>query len=290
MNNRKPFLISIGSEIYNTELKIHSRFNNIINFTDNRLIFSVCNSQIGAGPTNFVIKNINLEFVNTLHISKNIIYINNLHFRLNNELIYKAFFYTAVFQKKILFNNINYIKNNIINKIKNNKSLLFLIDKKKEKYFQTELEKNFLIKFKKGIEKIINNNILEGISSIKGLGFGLTPSGDDFIIGLLASINLFEKIHNKDLNDLKNNIYSISKSKNLISNTFLYFAKQNKYYQFFKNFLSAVLNDNNELLRDATNKLLLLGNSSGIDTLIGFIIGCEALIITKVFYQQSIKE
>jgi len=42
--------------------------------------------------------------------------------------------------------------------------------------------------------KILSGNILLGVGSIKGLGPGLTPAGDDFNSGLLIALNLVEKI------------------------------------------------------------------------------------------------
>lgn len=112
-------------------------------------------------------------------------------------------------------------------------------------------------------------------SHLIGLGLGLTPSFDDFLVGLTASLYF---LNSKDLQsylDIARKVIAANYERtNLISYNFL----QHAVGGYFSQAIYAVLNncydpvDESELRRCVV-QLLNVGHSSGADTLVGLISG-----------------
>jgi len=73
--------------------------------------------------------------------------------------------------------------------------------------------------------------LIEGIRLIKGVGIGLTPSGDDFISGLLTALKVLEIINKENNSYLRKIIYDNAKGDNLISNNFLFYASEGLFFE-----------------------------------------------------------
>jgi len=117
---------------------------------------------------------------------------------------------------------------------------------------------------------LFETQLYESIIAFKSRGAGLTPSGDDFIAGVLFGIDLLAGIHKKDYSEIKQNIYEISISNNLFSNNMLRLAYHAKYFKRLKEFLNAffylILNDK----KHSFEQLISVGDTSGADLLSGF--------------------
>ena len=113
---------------------------------------------------------------------------------------------------------------------------------------------------------------------MKGSGTGLTPSGDDFITGLLAALYIYENITGISSLKKRQKIYEIAKGENYISNTFLYYAAKGFFFERFKNFvISLFLLDEKEISIN-TKLVLSIGNTSGADIITGFLMTLNKLL------------
>ena len=109
-----------------------------------------------------------------------------------------------------------------------------------------------------------------------GLGIGLTPSGDDFLAGMLHAIHFWEILYGKKHPHLP--IIADIIAKNLhrtgaISRHFLHYALKGEWGCSTENVLLALFSDNHEKLYDAVNIKLSYGASSGADELRGCLFG-----------------
>lgn len=108
------------------------------------------------------------------------------------------------------------------------------------------------------IEERINS---KGLKSLVGLGLGLTPSGDDFLAGLLALQFATGRIFLKEDLDLK--------STNYISGEFLSYAQEGIFSEDIKRLFTEDVSFAKEILKS--------GHSSGADTLFGIYYGLQIL-------------
>jgi len=179
-----------------------------------------------------------------------------------------------------LFGKENSLKE-IVRYIIQGESTEFLIDK--EDYLT---ERYFLI-IVEWVQFILDKVIIKPSNSIArliGLGNGLTPSGDDFLLGLLSIFTLTENNFilsleiNKSLKKLiKNNLQKTT----FLSKEFLSYAIRNEYSEIFHEFYTSLKDGNRDEIRSTVIKFIGIGSSSGMDTLAGITLGMH--IVNQLF-------
>ena len=272
-NNHQIELVSFGDRIPNGTFTIHSRFRRTINFHNNSILISIVNKDIGGGPLNIIVRGLDLQIIHSLSIYNNILTINNMQLLINDIIKYSSKLSLKAVSISKLTDNLKFLQTSLL-ELCAEKSLVFLLDEKFESCFTSGFEKEFVKRMKSGIDLILKGNmtsLVKGISKIKGCGFGLTPSGDDFNAGLLSGLYLKQKLFGKDLSAIRNAIYKTAQGDNLISNTFLYLAKEGLFVERFKNFIHSLLYEGQKKVYTNIQKIINVGETSGADMLVGFI-------------------
>ncbi|MCX8095608.1 MAG: DUF2877 domain-containing protein [Caldisericia bacterium] len=266
---KKFNIISIGDCIEDGEYLLHSSFNNSINFYKGDKILTIGNTFIGRGPTNIISNDISIfRNIHCINKKRELIIFEEFKFEIDNSKIYESKLKIDEFNIEKLYNNINLFEN-YVKIFSNGKGLSPLLG---FNFYENDVLSNkFIFKIKNGIEKIISGNLINGINEIKGVGIGLTPSGDDFIYGFLVGINIFEIIQRKKFQNIKKLIYETAKSDNLISNNFLYFASEGMFFEKTKNLIISLFFGNESQLLESTTKILQIGETSGVDFCVGLI-------------------
>lgn len=311
-------------------LCIHSTFNNTINLYVNKhnnayntehfeyrtkriIAFSILRNTKTLAPFSINLQNLNnINFLNvdsvTLEKNKNFI----------NLLIHEANFYTNF---KINLDE-NIIEHNdkrydlIIKDLSiKNKDMGYIANKNERKVFINNLSKylqeyleqctdDFCIyKINKNKLDTYTCNLLDDIFTQKnylkldnlvGLGNGLTPAGDDFILGLKCFYDYFNKyIIDDDLRGLKATFKGIKNSlhkTNDISSDMLLLGFNGLYNSSAIDLLNLITQYQNDLNTDITEQLYNIqsyGHSSYYDFVCGFYFGlyyfsCAKFINTKI--------
>lgn len=267
---KKINIISIGDYIENGEYIIHSSFKNSINFNMGEKILTIGNNFIGSGPTNIIFNNIK-DFKNISSIIKNkdSIQISDLKFKIDNRKIYNSKLNIDKFSIEKFYYNFHLFEK-YVKVLSNGKGLSPLLE---NNFVENEkLIDKFILKIKSGIEKIFDGDLIGGIKDIKGVGIGLTPSGDDFIYGFLTGLSIIEIIQKRNLRDLKKLIYENAKSGNIISNNFLYFASESLFFEKTKNLIISLFYGDEREILERVIKILQIGETSGVDFCVGLIL------------------
>lgn len=127
---------------------------------------------------------------------------------------------------------------------------------------------------RQGIEIMKAGNYVEGAMRLKRRGLGLTPSGDDFLIGLLIGLSLKAKDEKKTLSGIADGIYFTALDNDLMVNTFLYQARELLLDEDWWAFLYE-LQGKHQTADQGLKRLLSHGASSGADQLAGFFTAME---------------
>ena len=176
--------------------------------------------------------------------------------------------------------NIEYMKcsNNRLILEKSDKSYLFIRDK--------------FIKFLKAIMMYDTENIEDYGEKIIGFGFGLTPSIDDFISGLMISLLYSADYYDLDIkkiNEFNNRL--IKKSINnttKVSSEMLMHSANGVINMGIKQMMTTLLSNNDDvILIDNLKKVISFGETSGSDMAFGLYIGF--VIITDIRYRRNWK-
>lgn len=120
--------------------------------------------------------------------------------------------------------------------------------------------------------------IMDQADALVGLGEGLTPSGDDFVGGLLFCKRILQNSYMDVLNlefpDLPDFIENITASTNIISYTFLRDHAEGCAIDTLHQFVNAMLTGQPmDDLRQIASELLHIGHSTGWDLLTGVLTG-----------------
>lgn len=226
--------------IDNLEISFHSRYKKTVNFKVNNLIIAFQEQDLPLTPysikTNRSLTNLDSHEVSKL-ITKH----------LNNNSIYK----NLKIKKVDYFN-----KQDFVNKLEK-----FL----KSKMLNSQI---LLAIFKKEINPF-TDLILDPTNKLTkfiGLGSGLTPAGDDFIIGYLLGLHLTESI-SEDINQKLIKAINIKDATNDISRQFLLAALDGHYNEFIVELVSQL--NNSKPTCESLIKISSIGSSSGLDLLAG---------------------
>ncbi len=117
---------------------------------------------------------------------------------------------------------------------------------------------------------MFENDFYTCIRLFKGKGCGLTPSGDDFIAGVLYGLHFLELIEGKSHKHVKQQVYKIAAGKNLFSNNMFIMALHAQYFKRMKDFLPALFHQEHHETQKSFQQLISIGNTSGADLLAGF--------------------
>ena len=246
---------------FNSPIKIHSIYENTVNLIVNNQILALQTHNTVISPISLITNanSFNINLNSKIYINNNCIFIDNFCFDYSK---------TEIIDSKMHKNTFNISCDMLIQAIyKANFSGFNAIFSS-----NTAIKENFLIinaaknKIDTCTNELINKNYenaANALSNLIGLGIGLTPSGDDFLCGVLAGCifdslekHLFVKL-------LKKQIQNNLQNTNDISRAFLSCALND-------NFSTPVLNlpyfKSSDEIYDNFKKI---GHSSGIDTLCG---------------------
>ena len=107
--------------------------------------------------------------------------------------------------------------------------------------------------------------IKKPVTYLAGLGFGLTPSGDDYLLGVMASLWITKNTHFLD------EIAWLSSQKTTsLSAAYLMAASKGDFSECWHDLARSVLYQDPKNLRDSISKFIQIGASSGQDALAGF--------------------
>lgn len=121
------------------------------------------------------------------------------------------------------------------------------------------------------------NKLCDSLSCLIGVGTGLTPSGDDFMMGVLSTFKAFPQCFNSRLiSSLSNSICSRRNNTNEISSAFIDCALRGQFSKAIIDLYDSICLDNvqlsdigQETLDNLLDSFLDIGHTSGIDTLTG---------------------
>ena len=271
-------LQSIGDRLITGDFRIHSSFSRAVNFEQANALVSVVDEHVGPGPFNIVISGAPVKAVRSLRLGDRHIYINGEKIAYDNCPYYDSQIdlLGVVNLQKFFTNLITFEKRLLIESASN--SLVFLFRPDSEIAFSTNFERELAKRIRMGVGTILQGNIFNGVRTIRGLGFGLTPSGDDFIAGMMYAIRLHGLLLGKDFRMLISRIYNEAVGGNTISNAFLNSAKEGWLPIRQKMLVKAILYGDELEVRRRTANLLTIGETSGSDWATGFL-----LILKKAY-------
>jgi hypothetical protein len=316
INTHSITLWSVGDRFpFGRFAEIHSRHIKIINFLDRDSVISVTTDPSLSGACCVVLTNLEPERLKTIeHLPGKLILNGKEVVAYNEQQIYFSVLPAIECCPEDISQKIEHLKT-IFRKTAPEKSLAFLFDKDQQPSAEMKLpdsdrtdsgeDNSFQLEFRKRMNRaysyLLSGNYQKGVCSFRGCGYGLTPSGDDFLIGFLLGLS-FQQHYNSGVRTdkypaLKTNLCRLAKGKNLLVNTLLLQAAEGNYNAAWKSFLTDLLisshipvellsENSRELNREnpvsargnlpsSYKRLMTVGETSGADMMTGFLSSYE---------------
>lgn len=150
------------------------------------------------------------------------------------------------------------------------KSLAFLLDAPRLEDFRTPFEQAFALRMQDGIRQLFDSDPIAGVHAIKGGGIGLTPSGDDFLAGVLIGRRLGRT--GASAGEITpGELYLAARGANPLSNAFLALARDGRVNEPIKQLVLALRPDREQNIASPAQAVLSMGETSGADLLTGLV-------------------
>ncbi len=260
---------SFGDRILLGDYQVHSRFAKAVNFIQDDRLICLVDPQIGGGPINIVVSALDFTQTFSLHVDKD--WFSCGETILPKRPLYLSGFPAGSIDPAGLQRGLNQLEKRLKNT--HPKSLSFLIAPRNN--FSSAFDQAFAARISNGLRELRRGNLEAGASVLRGSGFGLTPSGDDFLAGWLWGLHAAQKFFNTDLSAEIERIFSSAKSSNPLSAAFLRCAREGRCFEPLQNLLKALMRGDNAQLDLAITQLLASGETSGADTAVGFLMSLK---------------
>ncbi|MFA6584311.1 MAG: DUF2877 domain-containing protein [Elusimicrobiaceae bacterium] len=247
-------LLSFGDGVLPGVFSRHSSFAKAVNFERDGILVSVVSPQAGGGPVNIVLDALApFQTAGELIIGRDFIAAGGCRIELDAAKLYNSRITLSADGFEKLRSSVKNIERCLLEHAPE-KSLAVILDGSRERFFTSSFDKALLARARE---------VSEGeIWGFKGLGQGLTPSGDDFITGYLSAMSLAPGARTEP-------VLERSLGANLLSNTFLRCAARGRYFAAMKNLIT-VSTEGGEI-GPAVKQTVELGSTSGADTVAGFV-------------------
>ena len=268
-------LVSIGDQVKEGTYPFHSRFRRAANFRCNNGLVCVVDEEVGDGPLNIVVRDFNGESTCVeaapLIIGANSVALGRLRFEFTAADCYHSDVTLDDWDPELFEHNLSVFEEEL-RTVSCPKSLAFLLDERRIMNFQPGFERALTDQIRRGVYQMRNGHLLDGVRTLRGCGLGLTPSGDDFIAGLLIGLNLLQQLRGQDYQRIADEVFRIAKAGNVFSNSFLDLARRGLLFGRMKDLVLALMHESEEMVRKSAARLMAIGGSSGADLGTGFLL------------------
>lgn len=275
MPKKYSAIACIGDGLKNGRYKFYAGFKNIDNYVnDQGELVAVSNDRSYLNANTIIINRFSSGQISNVEICDNQILLNSVSVSTKNAQIYQSSIDYSIYTLNDAVKKINTFIYQYRHYVPSNSILGLLLGTIqpglqmmpcKNNAYENELWLGFEQAF-----SIFENDFFRSIGLFKGRGVGLTPSGDDFIAGVLYGMHFLEVSDGLDYADMKHEVFNISKSSNLFSNNMLNMALKAQYFKRLKDFLHALLHASHPETKTSFCQLMSTGHTSGTDLLAGF--------------------
>lgn len=264
-------VVSIGSLIpQGFYRRIYSRHSQVLNFLQDDGVISLCTEQVCPGPWRLILKGQNLARIQYFELSEGFLLLNtSLRLPWQKDLYYQYPNFrvgSEIIPARVQSSQLEFLSKAPAGSV----AKLVTAPTLARGGFDACLAAGF----SEGIDHFKLGRYAEAVHCFKRRGYGLTPAGDDFLIGFLLGMAWLRQTQKKRLSKIMDTVLSESLSADALTNTFLRQAHALQLDQDWACFLLSLMDLGSDF-SPCLKRLLTNGATSGADQLSGFYLACE---------------
>jgi hypothetical protein len=263
-------LLSYGDCIKPGYYRIHSSFENAINFTEGKRLVSLVNMQAGNGPFHIVLSQLDRFRIDSIRLTERYLEAEGVRFEFEGSKKFisvpsPSFINSASALRLLLrFQDILIQSSPAL-------SLVFLIDGRRKRNLVSAFEKALAERAVSGWTYFMEGKVEEGARIMRGVGYGFTPGGDDFIAGIATGLYMLQRFFGGDVSEELEVILRNSVSGNVVADSFIALAAKGHFMEGIKNFIEAIVEGNEKKFVFRAPELIEMGETSGADFSTGIL-------------------
>ncbi|OQA29056.1 MAG: hypothetical protein BWY59_00554 [Verrucomicrobia bacterium ADurb.Bin345] len=269
-------LISIGDRVLPGSYELHSRFARVANYTRGSRMVSLVTEAIGPGPTRIVVRSTRINSPPTLTVSRRTIALGPKRLRCAGIPQYASRLRPATPC------NLAALERALVSHAPPH-SLAYLLDDRRMPRapgFHRALALHMRLATGRFLDALCEGpqRCMRGaVKQIAGCGYGLTPSGDDFLAGALLALRLLNAPASVGAR-----IARAAKTGNALSNHFIELAAAGRAPEDVKQLATALSAGTPADVSRAARRVFALGETSGADLCTGLALTLRAFTRNEI--------
>jgi hypothetical protein len=264
-------VLSIGDLVEQGRYHFLNGFRRVVNLTDGERVVSLARPGVDRGPFNVIVQGLDPNLVDRVRVERAAIELDSEFVEFGTDVAYDSRLPSTLRGGDDFRRNLA-VFGALLLALAPKKSLAYLLDRARMRAMESAFERTLARHTLNCVQDTILWNRRRGISRLSGCGIGLTPSGDDFIVGFLLGLCALESMGYRDWAGEREKVLEWSGLRDVLSTAFLSAAARGRTFESMKGLVAALDLGDDGHVRAATERLLRVGATSGADTGVGFFI------------------
>jgi len=261
-------VLSFGDRIPCGDYRLLSKFDDAINFIGGGRLVAVVTKRVGGGPINIVLGGPSLPDAERLEVRRGSFSLDETAFPCHP--LHDSALPTAAATPERVRQALRSVRAAVLESA-HPKSLAFLLDESRLGGLRPGFESALAAKFRDAAAAMAAGQLAQGAAAVSGLGWGLTPCGDDFLAGYLWGLHARQRLDGKGISESIAAVYGAARSANPLSAAFLDCAREGRCFEKLRGLLAALMAGDALKAPRRARELLAVGETSGADTCVGLL-------------------
>jgi hypothetical protein len=277
-------VLSIGDRIVEGRYRIHSRFERAVNFVDDGIVVSLVTRAAGAGPINIVVDELRTAGVRALTVGtrlapggngpRPVVWLDDRALDCSGAVVYESGL-DLIEGRRGIFARLAILRETLARDAPP-RSLAFLLDESRREELRPGFEQAFAEHASNCVYDILYGDPYRGVTRLRGAGFGLTPSGDDFIRGVLIGMALAEAVYGMTLTVTRQYVCEWARTGGVLTDALLFMAEAGRVDEKAKSLIVPLMGGRLRDVWEAAREICSVGETSGADFATGLLLTLEA--------------
>lgn len=261
-------ILRVGDGLGRGSWAFHSRFRRCLNFFDGETLATVVLPELGAGPHRIVSDRLPEIDGGYLTVNSGRVEIAGRCLVFSEAEVYRSRPAWGPLDQGLLRAGLGSLKQVLDNGAPAG-SLAWLAGGRSPDETGSSFDRELHRRAGDGAALLFGPDPAAGVRLLRGLGRGLTPSGDDLLAGALHGWRLAEAWDGVDRGILIRTVYEASRGDNPFSATFLREARDGRVFEHLEYLVRALMAGAAEAVEAAAARLFRVGDTSGVDLATG---------------------
>ncbi|MBP7864961.1 MAG: DUF2877 domain-containing protein [Acidobacteria bacterium] len=261
-------LLRVGDGVGRGRWAFHSRFRRCLNFFDGETLVTVALPELGAGPHRLVTDRLPETGEGPLTVDSGRVYFAGRCHVFSDAQIYRSRPDWGCPDPGLLSAGLGSLQRVLTDRAPAG-SLVWLMGGRPPDDAGSAFDRELFRRLGEGAALLLGADPPAGARLLRGVGRGLTPSGDDLLAGALHGWRLAQAWDGVSRESRIRAVYDESRGDNPFSATFLREARDGRVFEHLEGLVRALMSGSAGAVEAAAERLLGVGDTSGADLATG---------------------